>query len=280
MKDLAFLVFLRVGDDHLEHEAVDLGFGQGIGALLLDGVLCRHDEEWLLEFESALANGHLTLLHGLEEGTLHLGGGSVDFVGEDKVGEDGTFLDLEGLVLLTVNHGADEVGGQQVGGELYAAEFCIDGLGERCDSQCLGQAWDTLEQHVPVGEEPYHEAFHHVFLTNDILAHLHDQGIHEGTLLFDAGIKLLDIYGFVHIMEVLYIFGCFSRFSRFTRLFRLSRLSRPSRISSQKNNKQTACPCKILLCLTFFCFFVVAFMWNPKNIHTFACYNFMLKLKI
>jgi hypothetical protein len=37
----------RIADDDLEHEAVELGLGQRVGALLLDRVLRREDEEGL-----------------------------------------------------------------------------------------------------------------------------------------------------------------------------------------------------------------------------------------
>ena len=35
----------RVVDEHLEHEPVDLGLGERVGAVRLDRVLGRHDEE-------------------------------------------------------------------------------------------------------------------------------------------------------------------------------------------------------------------------------------------
>jgi len=35
-----------------------------------------------------VADRHLPLLHRLEEGALHLGGGAVDLVGEDDLRED------------------------------------------------------------------------------------------------------------------------------------------------------------------------------------------------
>ena len=43
--DQSLFLTLGVGDEHLEHEAVYLSFGQRVGTLLLDGVLCRHDQE-------------------------------------------------------------------------------------------------------------------------------------------------------------------------------------------------------------------------------------------
>ena len=46
-EDLLFLFEVRVIDLDVEHEAVELGFGQRIGAFLLDRVLRGEDEERL-----------------------------------------------------------------------------------------------------------------------------------------------------------------------------------------------------------------------------------------
>ena len=89
----------RVADLDHEHEAVELGFGQGIGAFLLDGVLRGQDEEGRLEREGLAAGGDLVFLHGLEEGGLGLGRRAVDLVGEEHVGEDGALDEREDAAL-------------------------------------------------------------------------------------------------------------------------------------------------------------------------------------
>src|SRR5216684_4033285 len=43
--DLALIALAGVSDDHLQHEAIDLGFGQRVGSLLLDGVLRGQHEK-------------------------------------------------------------------------------------------------------------------------------------------------------------------------------------------------------------------------------------------
>ena len=47
--DLELLVFRRMLDDDVEHEAIELRFGQRIGAFELDRVLRREDVERLVE---------------------------------------------------------------------------------------------------------------------------------------------------------------------------------------------------------------------------------------
>ena len=112
-----------VADENLEHEAVDLRLGQRVGALGLDGVLRRHDEERVRRRVGLPADGHLPFLHHLEQRALHLGRRPVDLVGQQQVGEDRPERDLELAVALVVDAGADDVGGHQVGGELDPLEL-------------------------------------------------------------------------------------------------------------------------------------------------------------
>lgn len=92
-------VYLRVAggqrEDQLHQKAVELGFGQRIGALVLDRVLGGGDQEGVGEGAWGAIDSDLTLLHGFEEGGLGLGRGAVDLVGEQEVGEDGAGLEGE-----------------------------------------------------------------------------------------------------------------------------------------------------------------------------------------
>ena len=151
--NLSLLVLLGIGDHHLEHKTVHLGFRQGIGAFLLDGVLGGHHQERIRQFISIVADGHLALLHGFQQGALDLGRGTVDFIGQDEVGEDGALVHFEGFFLLGVDQGTYYVGRQQVRGELDTAELGIHRLGQGVDGQGLGQAGDTFQQNVAAAEQ-------------------------------------------------------------------------------------------------------------------------------
>ena len=75
------------------------------------------------------------------------------------------------LVLLRVDQRADQVGGQQVGGELYARETGVDSLGERGDGQRLGQSRDAFQKDVSVGQQADQQGVHQVALAHDDLSH-------------------------------------------------------------------------------------------------------------
>jgi len=83
----------------LEHETIHLGFGEGIGPFLLDGVLRGQDQERVRQGEGLVPDRHLPLLHGFQERRLHLGRGAVHLVGQDDVGENRALLDGKGAVL-------------------------------------------------------------------------------------------------------------------------------------------------------------------------------------
>ena len=142
-----------VADEDLEHEPVDLGLGQRVGALRLDGVLGRHDEERVGRGEGLAADRDLPLLHDLQQGALHLGRRAVDLVGEHEVGEDRAERDLELTLALVVDARADDVGRHQVGRELDPLELAADRLGEGLDRHRLGQARHPLDEQVPAGEQ-------------------------------------------------------------------------------------------------------------------------------
>ena len=100
--------------------------------------------------ESLLANGHLMFLHRFEQGTLHLGRCTVDFVGQHEVGEYRTLLHLEVLSLLRVDHRTDDIGRQKVGSELDAAVLRVNQLRQRLDGQRLCQSGNAFQQDVPI----------------------------------------------------------------------------------------------------------------------------------
>ena len=76
----AFFVWIAERDAH--EEAVELVFGEGVGAEEVVGVLGCYDHEGLGEFVPLPVHGNHALAHGFEEGGLGSWAGAVDLVGE------------------------------------------------------------------------------------------------------------------------------------------------------------------------------------------------------
>ena len=116
-----------------------------------------------------VSDGHLALLHGLEECRLHLGSRSVDLIGQDEVGKDGSLAHGELARVGVVDLGTHQIRRQQVGSELQAVELRVNGLRHAGDSQGLGQTRDTLKQNVPTRQETEGQALDEALLANDHL---------------------------------------------------------------------------------------------------------------
>jgi len=126
VEDSEEVVELGGFDGNFEGEAIELGFGERVGAFHFDGVLGGEDEEGFGHFVGGFGDGDGLLGHGFEEGGLGFGGGAVDFVGEDEVAEDGAGLELPVALAAVVggdDGGADDVSGHEVGCELDAGEL-------------------------------------------------------------------------------------------------------------------------------------------------------------
>ncbi len=148
------VVFLsRVAELDLDEEAVDLGLGKGESALELDGVLGSEDDEGAGEEAGIAFDGDLAFLHSLEEGGLGAGGSAVYLVGEEDLGEDGAGSELELAVLLVIEIGAGDIGGEEVGGRLDAAEGTAEGLSDGAGEHGFADAGDVLEEDVALAED-------------------------------------------------------------------------------------------------------------------------------
>ena len=95
IEDGVELFAVRERHVQLEEEAIELRFGQRIGALHLERVLRGQHEERLLEGMRRAPDRDAMLLHRLEQRALRLGRGAVDLVGEHDVGEDRALAELE-----------------------------------------------------------------------------------------------------------------------------------------------------------------------------------------
>ena len=123
--------------------------------------------------------GHVPLGHHLQQRRLHLGRRAVDLVGEHEVGHHRAQLDVELLAALPVDPGAEDVGGNQVRGELDAGERAADHPGEGLHSERLGHPGHALEQQVPPGQQADEHPLDQPVLPDDHPLDLEDRPLDE-----------------------------------------------------------------------------------------------------
>ena len=169
---LDLLLCARVVEDDLEEEAVLLRLGERVGALVLDRVLGRKHDERVGQGLLAALHGHAPFLHRLQQRRLDLGRRAVDLIGQQHVGEDRAPADPELARLEVVDGGADDVRGEQVGGELDPAVGQVEGPGEGLREQGLGHAGDALEEDVAPDRQGQPAEPHRLLLAHDRLGHL------------------------------------------------------------------------------------------------------------
>ena len=172
IEDLPLLGFLRIADVQLQHEAVELRFGQLIGAFLLERILRRQHEERIGQRIGRFADRDLPFLHRFEQRALHLGRRAIDFVGQDQVGEDRAELRRELAGARIVDQRADQIGRQQIGRELQALEAGLNAGRQRFHGQRLGQPGHAFEQDVAVREQAEQKPIDQIFLADDDVANL------------------------------------------------------------------------------------------------------------
>ena len=167
VEDFDLFVLAGVAEADAQHEAVELGFGQGEGAFILDGVLRGQNHEGHVERVGVAVDGDLALFHRFQQGGLGLGGGAVDLVDEDDLGVDGAGAKLELARALVEDGDAGDVAGQHVGRELDALELAADRPGERLGQHRFAHAGHVLDEDVALAEEAQHGQLHRLALADD-----------------------------------------------------------------------------------------------------------------
>jgi hypothetical protein len=133
--------------------SVELRLRQREGADLVQRVLGGDDEERLRQWPGHAVDRDLAFLHRLEQRALRLRAGAVDLVGEQHLGEDRSGVEGELAGGPVVHRHADHVRGQQVAGELQAAERQAERDRDRMGQRRLADPRRVLDQQVAAGEQ-------------------------------------------------------------------------------------------------------------------------------
>ena len=151
---------LRIGITHLDahQEAVELRFRQRKGADLVCGVLRGDDEERHGQRARRAFYGHLLFLHRLEQRALRLGRGAIDLVRQDHLRKDRAGMEFEfaGFCFNTwalIHRHAEDIGGQQVAGELDALELQAQRARQHVRQRGLADTRQILDQQVAARQQ-------------------------------------------------------------------------------------------------------------------------------
>ena len=170
----------RIVDDQLEHEAVQLGLGQVVGALGLDRVLRGQHQERPLDLVAGPLDRDAVLLHDLQQGRVRLGRRAVDLVGQQQLGEDRARAE-------------SETPGSSC--RRSASPVMSDGIRSAVNwmrpnwqpstrpsvrtNSVLPKPGHALDQHVPAGEQGHQRAQHQFVLADEDLADLGRDAVEE-----------------------------------------------------------------------------------------------------
>jgi len=182
VEDFREPVVIGEGDQELEKEAVKLRLRQRIGAVLLDRVLGGEDEKRGVQRMSLAGHGHAFFLHRFQQSGLGLGRGAVDFISQKNVAEDRAALEFQGAMAVLFNQdlGADDIAGEEVGGELDAAELEVQRLGQGVDQRGLAEAGHPFQQHIAPANDRDEDMIDNISLANDELGDFGTDEVESG----------------------------------------------------------------------------------------------------
>ena len=141
---------LGYGDANLDQEAIKLRLGQRISAFEVDRVLRRKYGEPAGQWPAGSVTRNLAFFHALEQRGLRARRHAIDLVHEQQISKHRARVKCERVGTGTQDRGAEDVGGHQVGSGLHALEAKAEQASQRLDHQGFCDAWNTLEQRVPL----------------------------------------------------------------------------------------------------------------------------------
>src|SRR6185436_17305565 len=121
------------------------------------------------------------------------GRSAVDLVGQQQMGEHRSLARDEVAAPLVVDQRADQVGREQVGGELYALRLDGEGPCEGLDGEGLGKARDALDEDMAAGEQADQEAVEQIVLPDDDFAELGLDPLEGERLALDITVECSDV---------------------------------------------------------------------------------------
>ena len=164
----------EIAQPHLEEKAIQLRFGQGEGAFVLDRILGCQDQKGAGQHPRHPIDRHLAFAHTFEQRRLCARRRPVDLVGEQNIGKGRAGDKLKVARLLVKDAHAGYITGQEIGRTLEPPKVDAQRHRQRTRQHRLADARHILQQHMPLTEQRNHQRLHHLSLADDHLFHIPD----------------------------------------------------------------------------------------------------------
>ena len=129
---------------------------------MFDGVLRGDHHERLRQRMRFPIDADLALVHGFEQRRLRLRRGAVDLVGQQKIAEDGSRLELEGFQVGVIDGDAEHVAGQHIAGELQPVKAARNRARQRLCQRGLADAGHIFDEQMAARQQADHGEPHHL----------------------------------------------------------------------------------------------------------------------
>lgn len=124
-------------------------------------------------------NADLLLLHDFQECRLSLGGRTINFVGQEDVGEHGPLIETESLLFHIVNAVTRKVRRHQVRSKLDSSKLTRHCFRHDIDQQCFAKPRWPFDQDTPFSKQCDDNAFDQFNLTDHNFADLFDHVVEQ-----------------------------------------------------------------------------------------------------
>ena len=128
---------------------------------MFHGVLRGDHHERLRQRVRLPVDADLALVHGFEQRRLRFRRGAVDLVGQQKIAEDGSGLELEGFRVGVIDGDAEDVAGQHIAGELQPVEAARNRARQRLRQRGLADAGHIFDEQMAARQQADHGEPHH-----------------------------------------------------------------------------------------------------------------------
>ena len=145
-----------VAQAEAHQKAVQLRFGQGLGAALFQRVLCGNHEKGLRQCVGFAFGADLALFHDFKQGALCLGTGTIDLISQQHLRKHRPGVKNELLLVALVNRHTGQVAGHQIRRELHAGKLQPHALRQRVRQSGFAYARYVFNQQVAVGQQAHH----------------------------------------------------------------------------------------------------------------------------